>query len=111
MQKQLHPFTFINAAECWWRPKSGCEHSEALSGTLLQWQQCFTSTGADFYKHGIQDLVHLWWKHIVNGGDYVENYSFVAVNLLYEIIIVLFVSAVVFLEALLSEQPAYPYTF
>ena len=28
---------------------------------------------ADFYKHGMQALVHRWWKCTANGGDYVEK--------------------------------------
>jgi len=26
-------------AECLWRPNSGCEHSESVSGAFQQWQQ------------------------------------------------------------------------
>jgi len=28
-----------------------------------------TSVGADFYKHGMQTLVHCWHECTVNGGD------------------------------------------
>ena len=37
--KKRNPLTFTNA--CWkhkWRPNSGCEHSEAVSGVLQLWQ-------------------------------------------------------------------------
>ena len=32
-----------------------------------------TFSGADFYKHSIQAVVHLWQKWTNNGGDYVEK--------------------------------------
>ena len=28
---------------------------------------------SDFYKHGVQDLVHHWQKRVANGDDYVEK--------------------------------------
>ena len=62
-------------AEHLWRPNSGCEHSEVVGGAFQQWwqQQWVTSTGAGFDEHGMQALVHCWWKCIANGGDYVEK--------------------------------------
>ena len=42
-----------------------------------------TSTGADFYEHGMQALVHRWQKCIANGGDFVKKECFVTENLLY----------------------------
>ena len=55
---------------CLWRPDSGCEHSEAVSGVF---QQCVISAGADFYECDMQALVHHWWKCTANGGDFVEK--------------------------------------
>ena len=39
-------------------PNSGCEYSEVVRGVFQQWrqQQWVTSTGADFYEHGMQLL-------------------------------------------------------
>ena len=82
----IHPFREKKKKNCtqWhslmlalhlWRSNSGCEHNEAMGGQFQQWhqRQWVTSTGADFYKCGMQALVHHWWKCIANGGDYVEN--------------------------------------
>ena len=65
------------------RPNIEREHSEAVGGAFqqLQQQQWVTSTGADFYKHGMQALACLWQEYIVNGGDYVEEQCFIAENL------------------------------
>ena len=49
------------------------EHSEVMGGVFQQWQQQVTSTGADFYEHGLQALLHPCQKCIANGGDYVEK--------------------------------------
>ena len=46
----------------------------------------------------MQALAHCWRKCRASGGDCVEEYSFVAENLLYQTVIVLFVSLVVSLE-------------
>ena len=39
----------LKLAECWWRPNSGCEHSEVVGGAFQQWWywQWVTSTDAD----------------------------------------------------------------
>ena len=42
--------------------------SNAIVRAVKQWA---TSAGADFYKCGMQVLVHRWRKCIANGGDYV----------------------------------------
>ena len=63
----------LTLAECWWRPNSGCEHSEMVGGAFQHWWQQITSTGADFYECGMQALVHRWWKCIARGGGYVEK--------------------------------------
>ena len=62
-------------AECLWRPNSGCEQSEAVSGVFRQWwqQQWVTSTGIDLYKQSMHTLVHHRWKCIINNGEYVEK--------------------------------------
>jgi len=58
-------------AEHLWRPESGCEHSEVLSGAFQQWRQWHwvTSTGADCYKHSMQALLHYWWQWVANSSD------------------------------------------
>ena len=52
-------------AECWWRPNSGCEHSEAVGSVFQQcWQwRWVMSNGADVYEHGMQAFVHLMKMH------------------------------------------------
>jgi len=73
-----------------WRPNSGSEHSEIVSGAFQQWWywQEVTSAGADFDKHGMQALVHCWWKCIANNdGGYIEKSSFTAKNLLYQAVL------------------------
>lgn len=32
-----------------------------------------TSTGTDFYRYGLQAVVHCWWKRTANGGHNVEK--------------------------------------
>ena len=56
----------------------------SVGSALQQWQQWLwvTSAGADFYKHSMQAPVHGYWRYIVNDGDYVEKWCFVAENLL-----------------------------
>ena len=41
--------------ECFWRPTSGCEHSETVDDVFQQrWQwQWVISTGRDIYEHGM----------------------------------------------------------
>lgn len=39
MQKTWHLLVFISACECWWRPNSGCQHSEVVGGASQQWWQ------------------------------------------------------------------------
>jgi len=56
--------------------------SNAAITAMKQW---ITSTGTDFYKRGMQALVHHWQKHTANGGDYTEKQCFVAENLLDQI--------------------------
>jgi len=58
--------------------------NDAIIQAVKQWA---TSAGADFYKCGMQALLHLWRKCIANGGDYVEKQCFVAKNLLYQIVL------------------------
>ena len=60
-------------AECFWRSNSECEHSEAVGGAFQQWWGWVTSTGADFYKYGMQALVHHWRKCIACYGHYAEK--------------------------------------
>jgi len=62
---------------------------------VLQQQQV-TPPAADFYKHGMQALVHHWWKRTASGSDCWKgvlcNWEFAPTNS----VIVLFVSAVAF---------------
>jgi hypothetical protein len=44
--------------------------NNAVISAVRKW---LASAGADFYKHGIQALVHHWQKCITNGDDYVEK--------------------------------------
>jgi hypothetical protein len=44
--------------------------NDAVVRAVKQWA---TSTGADFYKHGMQALVHHWRKCMANGGEYVKK--------------------------------------
>ena len=58
--------------------------NDAVIATLKQW---VTSTGADYYKHGMQALVHWWQKCIANVGDHVAKQCLVVENLLYQIVL------------------------
>ena len=57
---------------------SGCEYREVVGDAFQQWQQqqWFSSTGADFYKHGMQALVHCLQKCRANGGDCIGALEF-----------------------------------
>ena len=44
-----------------------------ITGTV---KQGVTTSGVNFYKCGMQALIHHWWKCIVNDGDYVEKVVF-----------------------------------
>ena len=59
----------LTLAEHWWRPKSGCKHSEAVSSAFQWWWQQLCR----IYESSIQALVHPWQKCIANGGDYVKK--------------------------------------
>ena len=50
-----------------------------MKAVVKQW---VISTGADFYEHSMQALVHCWQKCIVSSGGCVEKQGFVAENLL-----------------------------
>ena len=64
--------------ECFWRPNIECEHHEVMTAVFQQWwqRQWVMSTGADFYEHGMQTLVHCWQKCIASGSDCVEKWYF-----------------------------------
>ena len=89
MWKKWHPLTSVMHAEHLRRPNSGCEQSETVRGAFQQWwqKQLGTLSGTAFYKHVMQALVHHLWKRIASSGDCVEKYSFVAENLLYQIVL------------------------
>ena len=61
-----------------WRPTSGCECSEMVSGGVLAvvTATLVTSTEADFYEHGMHDLVHCSQKCKANGGEDIEKIVF-----------------------------------
>ena len=77
----------LTLAEHRWRSSSGCERSEVEGGAFQQWWQRVISAGAGFYEHGMQVLLHSWQKCIANGGGCVENQCFVAVNLVYQLVL------------------------
>ena len=54
-----------------------------VGASFQHWQQWVTSTGADFYKHAVQALVHRRWKCTANSGNYVGKQCVVARNVLY----------------------------
>jgi len=81
-RKNSTPWHSLMLAKCFSRLDSGYVHSEAVGNAFQQQRLWVTSTGTDFYKHGMQTLVHCWWKCIANGGDYVEKQCFVAEYLL-----------------------------
>jgi len=100
MWKKWHPLTFTGT--CWQFMKNKQWTSAQWGGgAFQQWQQWqwATSTGADFYTHGMQALVHCWWKCIANGGDYTEKQLFCSWGFaLSNTIVVLFVSITVVME-------------
>jgi len=49
---------------------SGQPSNVTVIAAVKQW---VTSTGADFYEHGMQILLHLWQSCITDGDDYVEK--------------------------------------
>ena len=62
--------------EHFWRPNSGCQHSEVLGGVSQQWQQQYERQAMFWiamYISMCMALVHQWQKCIVNGGGYVEK--------------------------------------
>ena len=56
------------------------------------------SIGADFYEHGIQALVHRWWKCIASSGDWWKTASYSWEFSLSNNVLVFFVSVVVSME-------------
>ena len=63
------------------------QHFPSYNAVIWAVKQWATSTGAYFYEHGMQALVHRWHKCIAIGGDYVKKQCFVAKNLLYQIVL------------------------
>ena len=104
MQKKWHPMTLIDACWMFMETKQWMWAQWDVCGVFQQWWwwQWVTSTGADFYKHSMQALVHCWWECIANGGYYVKNSCFLFFFswefALSNTIIVLFVSIVVSME-------------
>ena len=123
----IHWFS-LTLAECFWKPNSGCEYTETVSGPFQQrWQQherqdtfctsmqvymsaaywllqcvCFRSecqtSDADFYERGMQTAVHRWWKCIVSRDDCIQKECTIAEITLSTSVIALFVFAVVSTE-------------
>ena len=82
----------LTIGKCLWRWNSGYEHSEVVGSAFQQWkwQQRVTSTGANFYKHSVQDLVYIWqWWLCQKTEFFIWEYA------LSNNIIVLFVSDLV----------------
>jgi len=48
-------------------------HFSSSNGDMKKTRHILDSH-VDFYKYGIQALVHCWRKCIANGGDYTERY-------------------------------------
>jgi hypothetical protein len=46
------------------------KHYPSYDAVVQAMKQWATSTGADFYEHSMQVLVHRWQKCIANGGNY-----------------------------------------
>ena len=74
-------------AECLWRPNSGREHCVSAVATATWKPSCLSDRRADIYRCGMQALVHCWWECIANGSDYIEKQCFVAVDLLYGLVL------------------------
>jgi hypothetical protein len=57
------------------RPMKGLrgQHFPSYEAIVRAAKQWASSAGADFYKRGMQALVHCWRKGIANGGGYVEK--------------------------------------
>jgi len=72
-EKKWQSLTFTNAFLIVTEMKQGIvtvttHHSEV-------WVVCFSNgdSESDCYEHGMQALVHYWWKCIAIGGDNVEK--------------------------------------
>ena len=89
--KPLHSLRFIDAYSIFMKTK------------LQMWAQwggewCWvTSAGVDFYDQGMQVLVHWRWKCRAN-ADMLNNNCFVGENLLYQTVLLCFVSVLVSME-------------
>ena len=99
-RKQCTHWHSLAFAECWWRPSSGCEHSEAVGDAFQQWWQCQwgTSTGKSICERGMQAVVQRWQKCIASGNDYVEKVFCSWQFSLSSSVLVLFVSVLVSME-------------
>ena len=76
----------LTLAERLWRPNSGWKYRQV------------TSAGAGFYEHGMQALIHRWWKCTANGGDCWKTVLCSWKFSLSNNVIVLFISVVVPME-------------
>ena len=81
MQKKLHPLILIKSCWMFLEAKQWMWAQWEVGGAFQQWWQWVISTGADWYKHGMQALVHHWQKCTANSA---EKQHFVAQNLLYQ---------------------------
>lgn len=66
-----------------------------IKAAVKQW---VTSTGADFYEHGMKAFIHHWPKHIANVGVYTEKVPCSLEFALSNSITVISVSAVASIE-------------
>jgi len=105
MQKIWHPLTLTDTCWMFMETKQWMwAQWEVVSGVFQKWclhsscEQCVPFAGADFYDHGMQDLFHHWQKCGANGGDNTGKYCFVAENLLFQTVLLCFLSVAVSLE-------------
>jgi len=97
-EKKWHHWCSLMLAEHFWRPTSGCEHSEVVGGAFQQWWQWVIFTDVDCYEHSMQALVYWWWQHTAHGGDCWRTVFCCWEFALSISVIVLFVSVVVSME-------------
>lgn len=94
-QKKWHPLTFIwmsyflntcgeQSVDMSMVKGGGC----ISAVVMVMWKTNHILDGhADVYEWGMQALVHFWWKHTTNGWWLCRKTSFVAENLLYQIVL------------------------
>ena len=71
-KKPCNPLIFINYGD------------QPVNVSTIRWWVVYFNSGN---SHSGSNLIHCWWKCIANGGDRVEICSFVADNLLHQIML------------------------